>query len=463
MIKIIGFKKLKTGNKKYEITFNKNGKKYTRKFGSTGMSDFTKHKDKNRRERYISRHKKDLRTRDPMRPGYLSMYILCNKPTLKASLEDYKRRLNIYNRTGKFPTSITGSKKLSFGTTNIPFDDTSMNILPGDIQQSIRKNVAVSTIQGSYKNAKLVNLLKEMKKLCENPNNCKTLDELFWGLDPDAKEASNVYTIASNILTKQDLQTEFWYAFLLHLIEEFVKQDPNNDEFLDSEQIKYWKKSELAAFKMLSKINYDFVDPDDPDWYNDVYKDLKKNMNFGAPIPFEDTSMRVLTSDNQNLIRDIVSTMIIQDQAKKYDPKRSLLDALKIRAYTRYAQYGKDPRNLKFIQRLWINLDPENSFTAKWFTRAAKVLNKSDFDFKTRNFWYKIMEYNLRVMTEMSLWPYASPVEYLDEPGKTYYSDTLKATVKLLNKTGYDTTLNSTNSFNWSADALNWWITKRTN
>jgi hypothetical protein len=115
MIKVVKFRKLRSGGKKYEITFNKNGKKYVRKFGAAGMSDFTIHKDKERRERYISRHKKDLKTKDPMKPGYLSMFILWNKPSLRASLADYKRRLGVYNRTGKFPTKITGSKKLKFG------------------------------------------------------------------------------------------------------------------------------------------------------------------------------------------------------------------------------------------------------------------------------------------------------------------------------------------------------------
>lgn len=115
MIKVVKFRKLKSGPKKYEITFLKNGKKYVRKFGAAGMSDFTIHKDKERRERYISRHKKDLKSKDPMKPGYLSMFILWNKPSLRASLADYKRRLGTYNRTGKFPINITGSKKLKFG------------------------------------------------------------------------------------------------------------------------------------------------------------------------------------------------------------------------------------------------------------------------------------------------------------------------------------------------------------
>ena len=33
---------------------------------------------------------KDTRTGDPTRAGYLSLYILWNKPSLKASITDYK-------------------------------------------------------------------------------------------------------------------------------------------------------------------------------------------------------------------------------------------------------------------------------------------------------------------------------------------------------------------------------------
>jgi hypothetical protein len=112
MIKIVTFRKLRGGNKKYEIIFDKNGKKITRKFGASGMSDYTIHKDKNRRERYISRHKKDLKTNDPTKPGYLSMFILWNKPSIRSSLGDYKRRLGVYNRTGRFPKNISGSANL---------------------------------------------------------------------------------------------------------------------------------------------------------------------------------------------------------------------------------------------------------------------------------------------------------------------------------------------------------------
>ena len=70
------------------------------------MSDYTKHHDVERRSRYIKRHLKDLKTKNPARAGFLSMFILWNKPSLKASISNYKSRLATYNRTGKFPTKI---------------------------------------------------------------------------------------------------------------------------------------------------------------------------------------------------------------------------------------------------------------------------------------------------------------------------------------------------------------------
>jgi|TARA_B110000285_G_scaffold19624_1_gene19062 hypothetical protein len=81
--------------KKYDAIFlldNKKEKKVS--FGAKGYSDFTINKDDKRKEAYRSRHKKDLNTKDPMRPGFLSYYILWNKPTLKASIADYKRMFN---------------------------------------------------------------------------------------------------------------------------------------------------------------------------------------------------------------------------------------------------------------------------------------------------------------------------------------------------------------------------------
>jgi hypothetical protein len=95
-------KKSTKSGKKFMAVFDKK----TIHFGQSGASDFTKHKDVSRRARYITRHRKDLKTNDPTRAGFLSMFVLWNKKSLQASIRDYRRRLNVFNKTGKFPISI---------------------------------------------------------------------------------------------------------------------------------------------------------------------------------------------------------------------------------------------------------------------------------------------------------------------------------------------------------------------
>ena len=105
-IKLISIVKSPKLEKKLRATFIRNNRQIHTDFGAAGMSDFTKHKDRDRRQRYITRHSKDLRTNDPTRAGFLSMFVLWNKPLLQPSIADYKKRLSVYNKTGKFPTKI---------------------------------------------------------------------------------------------------------------------------------------------------------------------------------------------------------------------------------------------------------------------------------------------------------------------------------------------------------------------
>ena len=88
MPKIVKLEKADDGKHKWIATFN-DGR--TTKFGSFGMDDFTLTKDEEQKKRYQSRHRKDLNTKDPYRAGYLSWYILWNKPTIEASVRDYNR------------------------------------------------------------------------------------------------------------------------------------------------------------------------------------------------------------------------------------------------------------------------------------------------------------------------------------------------------------------------------------
>jgi hypothetical protein len=65
-------------------------------FGSKGMDDYTITKDKTQRDRYRSRHKKDLETKDPTRAGYLSWFLLWGDSTsLQENIKDFKKKFNL--------------------------------------------------------------------------------------------------------------------------------------------------------------------------------------------------------------------------------------------------------------------------------------------------------------------------------------------------------------------------------
>ena len=94
--KKVVIKKSTNQKKKYMAVFYEDGKKIkTTHFGAAGMSDFTKHKDEARKKRYMNRHKANENWQNPMSAGSLSRYILWNKPTLRASITDYKKRFNL--------------------------------------------------------------------------------------------------------------------------------------------------------------------------------------------------------------------------------------------------------------------------------------------------------------------------------------------------------------------------------
>ena len=96
-MKLLEVKKSTQKNKKYMAVFEKeDGKQKITHFGSAGMDDYTITKDKEQRDRYRTRHKKDLETKDPTRAGYLSFYLLWgNSTSLKENIKDYKKRFNL--------------------------------------------------------------------------------------------------------------------------------------------------------------------------------------------------------------------------------------------------------------------------------------------------------------------------------------------------------------------------------
>jgi len=84
-------------DKKYMAIFTQdNGRTKTTHFGQRGATDYLLSKDKERRSRYRQRHKKDLKTKDPTRAGFLSYYLLWGDSTsLRSNIQSYKRRFNL--------------------------------------------------------------------------------------------------------------------------------------------------------------------------------------------------------------------------------------------------------------------------------------------------------------------------------------------------------------------------------
>ena len=61
-------------------------------FGQAGASDFTIHKDTERKNRYLDRHSKNEDWHNPLTAGFYSRWILWNKPTITESIRDTNRR-----------------------------------------------------------------------------------------------------------------------------------------------------------------------------------------------------------------------------------------------------------------------------------------------------------------------------------------------------------------------------------
>ena len=68
----------------------------TTQFGDNRYEDYTQHKDKQRRSKYLTRHKKDLEKGDYMSAGYLSYYILWGASTnLNTNIKQYKKMFKL--------------------------------------------------------------------------------------------------------------------------------------------------------------------------------------------------------------------------------------------------------------------------------------------------------------------------------------------------------------------------------
>lgn len=84
-------------NKRYKALFYDGDKKVkTTHFGLDTGSTFIDHKDEDKKKAYIARHSKNNENwNDYQSAGSLAFHILWSKPTLQASIKDYKKKFNL--------------------------------------------------------------------------------------------------------------------------------------------------------------------------------------------------------------------------------------------------------------------------------------------------------------------------------------------------------------------------------
>lgn len=96
-MKLISITKANDGIHKYAAKFETDtGRNKTTKFGALGMDDYTITHDSEQRNRYRTRHAKDLTTGDPSRAGFLSYHILWGDSTsIHKNISAYKHRFSL--------------------------------------------------------------------------------------------------------------------------------------------------------------------------------------------------------------------------------------------------------------------------------------------------------------------------------------------------------------------------------
>jgi hypothetical protein len=97
-MKLLDVVKSDRPGKKLKATFKDDatGRTRTTHFGAAGMDDYTRTGDKDQRARYRARHRKDLATGDPTRPGYCSYWILWGDSTsIEKNVAAYKKKFHL--------------------------------------------------------------------------------------------------------------------------------------------------------------------------------------------------------------------------------------------------------------------------------------------------------------------------------------------------------------------------------
>ena len=95
-MKVIIKPSTKSGKKLMAVFTDKDKRSKTIHFGSAGMDDYTKTKDKDQRKRYLDRHRKNENWNNPQTAGALSRWILWgNSTSLRTNIQTFKNKFDL--------------------------------------------------------------------------------------------------------------------------------------------------------------------------------------------------------------------------------------------------------------------------------------------------------------------------------------------------------------------------------
>lgn len=96
-MKLISLIRAKDNIHKFQAILEYEDHVYHVKFGAKGYSDYTIHKDPERKKKYIKRHesRENWTASGVLTPGFWSRWVLWNLPTLHQSISYTKKRFNL--------------------------------------------------------------------------------------------------------------------------------------------------------------------------------------------------------------------------------------------------------------------------------------------------------------------------------------------------------------------------------
>ena len=95
MVEVVIQKSSSKGKKYDAVITDKEGKTKTVSFGNKGYSDFTMHKDEERKERYIARHGATQSWKDINKPQTWARYLLWEEKTIPKAIKKMESKFNI--------------------------------------------------------------------------------------------------------------------------------------------------------------------------------------------------------------------------------------------------------------------------------------------------------------------------------------------------------------------------------